>query len=213
MRVYKESNIKCEWKQRFATRTMLFYCLLLIVVVLLGLISFLRCQFWYEVNSFSFTVSDHLAGNLSKGLVTSHICWLRARVPHHVPLWYWQLMKVFGTITSRGLLCPWLVHWLHFSENLLPEIIIAISYFHRAFLMYPSASFQIHCLLLFCQFNVHWWEAIKLNKAKMLQLISLEVKIFQGFEYSSKLSQIYLYLLNFPWAFWRCRLNKGASSR
>lgn len=43
----------------------------------------------------------------------------------------------------------------------------------------------------------------------MLQLISLEVKIFQGFEYSSKLSQIYLYLLNFYWAFWRGRLNKS----
>lgn len=49
-------------------------------------------------------------------------------------------------------------------------------------------------------------EAIKLNKTKMLQLISLEVKILQGFEYSSKLSQIYL--LNFCRAFWGCRLTE-----
>lgn len=109
---------------------------------------FLRCQFWYEINSFSLAVSDHLAGNLSKGLVTSHICWLRARVPHHVLLWYWELTKGFGTITSRGLLCSWLVHWLHFSGNLLYEIITATSYFHKAFLMYPCAWFQIRCLLL-----------------------------------------------------------------
>lgn len=46
----------------------------------------------------------------------------------------------------------------------------------------------------------------------MLQLISLEVKILQGFEYSSKLSQIYLYLLKFCWAFWRYRLNKSTSN-
>lgn len=141
MRVKKESNIKYEWKQRFATRTMLFYCFLQIFVIVLGLIGFLRYQFWYEINSFSLTVSDHLAGNLSKGLVTSHICWLRARVPHHVPLWYWELMKIFGIITSSSLLCPWLVHWLNFSGNLLSEIIIATSYFHRAFLMYPCAWF------------------------------------------------------------------------
>lgn len=191
---------------------MLFYCFLQIFVILLGLIDFLRCQLWYGINSFSLTGSDHLVGNLSKGPVTSHVCWLRARVPHYVSLWYWDLMKVIGTITSRGLLCPWLVHWLHFSGSLLSEIITATSYFHRAFLMHPCAWFQIHCLLLFCQFNVHWWKGNKTEQDENA-VASLEVKILQDFEDSSKLSQIYLYLLNFCWAFWGCRLNKSISNR
>lgn len=110
----------------------------------------------------------------------------------------------------RGLLSmawPWtLLFWKSLVWNQNSHIPFLQSLPHV-----PCAWFQIHCLLLFCQFNVHWWEAIKLNKAKMLQLISPEVKILQGFEYSSKLSQIYL--LNFCWGFWRCRLNKSNSGR
>lgn len=148
VRLNKESNIKCEWKQRFATRIMLFYCLFLNTS---GFNCFLRCLFWYEINSFWLTVSDHLAGNISKGLVTSHICWLRPRVPHHVPLWYWELIKVIGTITS-GAFCPWLDHGLYCSGNLLSEIKTATSHFYRAFLMYPVRGFRF--TVCFCSVSL-----------------------------------------------------------
>lgn len=68
--------------------------------------------------------------------------------------------------------------------------------------------------IVFWLVDVRWWRGNKTEQNEAaLYPISLEFKIPQGFGSSSKLSQIYLYLLDFCWAFWRCKLNKSIPSR
>lgn len=53
---------------------------------------------------------------------------------------------------SRGLLCPWLVHGLHFSGNLLSEIITATSFFTE-----PSSCTPVHgirFIICFCSISL-----------------------------------------------------------
>lgn len=133
-------------------------------------------SFLYEINSFSLTVSDHLAGSLSGSPVTNHISWLTACGPHCVPLWCWELMRVIGTIASRGLPCIWLVHWLQFSAALLSETVEHIPFSEA--LPYVPLCLVSDYLPLFCLVNVQWWRGTKTEQDEaVLYLPGLEFKI------------------------------------